>query len=198
MALRLLNDGSRLVSCPESRYGARGVWVFPFHVQAYTEERPGRVQVLEVPGGVVGDTLGLTTPRFRLEMTFGNRPKTLGTARYSALELHEDLRRFVGYYFKERSRLLQARQPLIEMAYDDDYHKRSWIVIPEGLPTLRSSAQEPTRPRLALALTGDRPAQSAQPRPNALQNRLAPPSLVELGIQARRYCPVDGVLLERS
>lgn len=202
VALRLLNADGTLHPCPESRIGARGIWLFPVNFQSYSEQRPGRVQVLEVEGGVITDTLGLTTPRWRLDIMFGNKPKTINGQRFTAVEVHEDLRRFIGYYFKKRREQLKQRQPLVEMAFDDTYHQRHWYVVPGEIPEWRQSAQEPLRPRLTLSLTGDRAATaSTNPKTvsgtstDTLANRVFPSSISQIGQQMAGYCPVDGASL---
>lgn len=197
--LRLLEPDGRLHPCPASRLGAKGMWVFPIGVQSFTEEVPGRVQSLEVPPhpqtgkyGVIVDTAGLSTPRFRLEATFGNRGRTINGVSYSAQEIHDDLRAFLTYYFDERSRRTRNRQPLIEMAYSDFYQNRHWIVVPDSAATKRMTAQEPTRPRLSLLLTGVRPINRPARPANPVAERLKPQGAASAALELANLCPLDG------
>ncbi|WP_027894460.1 hypothetical protein [Calidithermus chliarophilus] len=175
-----------------SRVGADGRWAFPIGAQSYVEERGARVQLLEVADGVIPDTMGLSSPRFRLEVTFGNRPKNVGGQTVSAMELANDLKRFVGYYFKRRLEQAKARQPLIEMSFHDTYHNRHWIVVPAEEPTLRSTANEPTRSRLSFSLIAVRPFDRPQLAPDRVRAALEPASQTEIGQAVVRYCPVEG------
>lgn len=173
VALRMLEPGgARLHPVPVSRIGTRGVFVFPIGFQSYSEDRPGRVQTLEVVDGVLVETLGLSTPRWKLEGTFGNKPKTIDGRIISAHEAQEDLHRFVGYYFTERLRRIRSRQPLIEMAFDDFYNNRHWIVTPDSAPSRKLNAREPVRPRFSFGLTGIRPATQPNFTPDTLRERL--------------------------
>lgn len=197
--LRLLEPDGKLHPCPASRLGANGIWVFPLGFQSYSEERPGRVQILEVPThveaggyGVIVDTGGLSAPRWRLEVTFGNKNKVIGGTTYTAQEIHDDLHAFLGYYFNERSRRIRERQPLIEMAFSDFYQNRHWIVVPDSAGQKRMGVQEPTRARVALSLTGVRPA-NRPPRPSDfVAQRLRPGALQLVAKEMSGYCPLDG------
>lgn len=173
MGLRLMDPSGRLVPCPESRVGADGV--FPLLIeQGYALSQEGRVQVLELPRGVAGGTLGASTPRWRLEGTFGARSRRIGGRLYSPVELVQELRAFVQFYFDERFRRTERQAPLVELVFDDLDRGLHWVVVPAGLPEIRMSAREPARPYWSMELRGIRPATSRPPQRDDLGERLAP------------------------
>ncbi|RTH99009.1 hypothetical protein, partial [Thermus scotoductus] len=148
---------------PESTVGADGI--FPLLIErSYALSQEGRVQVRGLPRGVAGRTLGASTPRWRLEGTFGARPRRIGGRLYTPVELVQELRAFVNFYFEERFRRTERQAPLVELVFDDLDRGLHWVVVPAGLPEIRMSAREPVRPYWTLELTGIRPATSRPPQ----------------------------------
>ncbi|KHG66098.1 hypothetical protein QT17_01945 [Thermus sp. 2.9] len=196
LALRLVEPSGKLAPCPESVVGRDGL--FPLiYAQSYVLGQEGRVQVLEIPKGVAGDTLGTSTPRFRLEGTPGARPKRFQGRELDPVSLVLDLRRFVLYYFEERKRRTAQQKPLPEMVLDDWDRGLHWVVVPLGLPEVRQSAREPTRPYWTLELKGLRPAAQVPPRPEErLQAALFPETPHEVG--ARLQAALGGSVVPAS
>ncbi|RTI33163.1 hypothetical protein, partial [Thermus scotoductus] len=69
-----------------------------------------------------------STPRWRLEGTFGARPRRIGGRLYTPVELVQELRAFVNFYFEERFRRTERQAPLVELVFDDLDRGLHWAV----------------------------------------------------------------------
>lgn len=175
--LRLLEPTGVLHPCPVSIVGASGAWAFPLGLSSFNEQRDGRVQVLQLPDGVAADTLNIAPPTFRIEGTFGTKPKRANGRTLPAQAVVNDLNDFVTYYFNRRYEAARSRDPLIEMAFDDFVHDHHWIVVPQGAPGQRKSNREPLRAHYSLNLTAIRRVKSPAERGDGFLRLLSPGSL---------------------